>query len=227
VKLLLLLSLVVTSLSAGDPTIYDALPYLPSNAIIVEAGAHNGSDSIKMATCFPQGHVYAFEPVPAIYQVLRKNTESHSNIRCYNCALSNTVGTTKMFISSEVGDASSSLYEPDKHTTIWPDITFGESIDIPVTTLDRWAKINGIDHVDFLWLDMQGGEYDALKASPAILKTVKALITEVSCAQLYKNTPLYPEYKKWLEEQGFTAVKECFYHSNGQFITGNVLFVRK
>lgn len=223
----LLLTLTTTIILASDPTIYDALPYLPKNAVIVEAGAHNGDDSIKMASCFPEGHVYAFEPVPNIYETLKQNSSNYKNISCYNYALSNREGTAKMFMSYEAGDASSSLYEPDKHTEIWPSVLFNECAAIPITTLDIWAKNHSVDHVDFLWLDMQGGEYEALKSSPTILKTVKALITEVSCVQLYKNTPLYPEYKNWLQKEGFTPIKECLYSHNGKLITGNVLFIRK
>jgi len=41
-------------------------PYLPANPVIIEAGAFNGSDTIKLAKKWPQATIHAFEPVPAI-----------------------------------------------------------------------------------------------------------------------------------------------------------------
>src|ERR1700733_5696671 len=41
-----------------------AAQYLPSNPIIVEAGAFDGKDTQLMAQFFPQGAIHTFEPDP-------------------------------------------------------------------------------------------------------------------------------------------------------------------
>ena len=53
---------------------------LPRHPIIVEAGAHIGVDSIEMAILWPEGHIYAFEPVKGHLSKLIENTMNHSNI---------------------------------------------------------------------------------------------------------------------------------------------------
>ena len=55
--------------------------YLPKNAIMIDCGAHVGSDSIELARIFPQSMVHSFEPVPAIFSQLKKNTQpmNHCN----------------------------------------------------------------------------------------------------------------------------------------------------
>jgi hypothetical protein len=70
---------------------------------------------------------------------------------------------------------------------------------------------------------MQGAEYRVLASSPEILKTVKVLFTEVSLIETYSEVLLYPEFKTWLEKQGFEMVLEDLPYDD----MGNVLFVRK
>jgi len=81
---------------------------------------------------------------------------------------------------------------------------------------------NNVDRIDFLWLDMQGYEPLMLQSSKKILKTVKVIYTEVNHKELYKGAILYPEFKQWLEKQGFTLVKTCFPFEDW----GDALFVR-
>ena len=41
--------------------------------VIIEAGACDGEDTVIMSNMFPNGMIYSFEPVPALYQkALRK-----------------------------------------------------------------------------------------------------------------------------------------------------------
>ena len=82
---------------------------------------------------------------------------------------------------------------------------------------------NNIDHIDFMWLDMQGAEYQMLKKSKIILPTVKVIFTEVSLLQMYEDCPLYPEFRAWLESEGFEVVAEQLPWKD----MGNVLFIRK
>ncbi|MEX0940439.1 MAG: FkbM family methyltransferase [Candidatus Babeliales bacterium] len=194
---------------------------LPEDAIIIEAGAHIGRDTLKLSTLFPNGTIHAFEPVPYLFAELKKATENRKNIHCYNYALSNKTGTEIMFVSSEQCTALSSLLKPAEIAQEKPDISF-----IPTTvntiTLDDWTQKYNIDHVDFLWLDLQGHELTALQAAPNILKTAKALLIEVSLTERYKENPLYPQVKTWLEKQGFSVYIENLHHNTW----GNVLFVK-
>jgi FkbM family methyltransferase len=197
--------------------------FLPENPVIIEAGAHNGTDTIAMAKLWTNSHIYAFEPVRSIFDQLKSRTKSLKNVRCYQLALSDRSGTATFFVSSGQSDASSSLLPPQEHLTEHPNVYFSEQIEISVTTLDKWAEENKIVNVDFLWLDMQGYELATLKASSVILKTVKVIYTEVCLRPLYQGCPLYPEVRDWLESQGFIVAREELAWKDA----GNVLFVRK
>ena len=197
--------------------------YLPKNAVMIDCGAHVGSDSIELARIFPQSIIHSFEPVPAIFSQLKQNTQQYSNIKSHQLALSNIEGIAKMYVSSGVSDASSSLLMPTGHLHDHPDVFFDDSIDIRTVSLDKWAEENNIPAVDFLWLDMQGFEFKMLEASGKILPTVKAIHTEVSMRETYKNAILYNDFKIWLEAKGFRLVKEAIPPGADM---GNALFVR-
>ena len=198
--------------------------YLPANAVMIDCGAHVGADSIELAKIFPKGTVHSFEPVPAIYQHLKHNTRRFTNIKCHQLALSDKNGSARMNVSSGGSDASSSLLAPTGHTADHPDVLFKESIDVTTMTLDRWAATNGIKKIDFLWLDMQGFEYQMLSASTLMLPQVLAVHTEVSLRDTYVGVMMYPDLKKWMESLGFTVEEEAIPEGTDM---GNVLFVRK
>jgi len=200
---------------------------LPTNPIVVEAGAFNGSDTHKMSRLWPHGTIHAFEPVPKIFKHLKKRFMRTSNVRCYPYALGNITGESSMHVSYSQYQpyqpfASSSLLSPKEHLKKYPHITFPETIAVKVFTLDDWAAQEGILNIDLLWLDMQGMELDMLKASPNMLRTVKVIYMEVSHQEMYEGAPLYNEVKEWLEAHNFSAIMQ-----DASGIMNNVLFVRQ
>ena len=195
--------------------------FLPENPIILEAGAHKGSDTVELAKIWPEGTIHAFEPVPQLYKKLKKHTRNYKNILCYPLALGDTTGLYKMYISTGASDASSSLLPPKDLLSIFPSIYFDDTLQVATLTLDDWAKENNIISIDFFWLDLQGMELKVLKSGSTILKTVKAIYSEVSSIEGYENQDLYLELREWLEKQGFYVEREAV--ENGE---GNVFFLR-
>lgn len=196
---------------------------LPENPVIIDAGAHMGGDTCELATTWPKGTVYAFEPMPNLYAHLVKNTKSFSNIKTFPLALSDKSGRADFYVSSGSSDCSSSLLAPKDHLKYHPDVYFKSLIQVDVLNLDEWAGANGVSRIDFMWLDMQGSELAMLKAAPKILQTVSVIFMEVNFYEVYEGCPLYAEVKEWFENQGFRVIHEEF--SWVDF--GNVLFVRK
>lgn len=197
--------------------------YLPSNAVIVDCGAHDGADTIAMARRWRGATLYAFEPVPSIFERLVENTRRYSNIKCYPVAISDLVGKQVMHISGGESDASSSLLEPRVHLQDHPTVVFNESREVSTTTFEAWARAEGLPRVDMFWLDMQGSEMQALAASPELLRTARVVYTEVSMRETYAGVPLYPEFRAWMEQQGFIVALEAI--PDGWDV-GNVLFVK-
>ena len=197
--------------------------HLPDNAVIVEAGAHKGTDTAEMAYRWPDAIIHAFEPVPEIYKILTLNTGRYSNVKTYQLALSDRNGFAKFHTSEGTSDESGSLLTPKEHLKIHPTVKFNKEIKVRTIMLDSWAKENNISKVDFMWLDMQGMELKVLKKSKIIFPNVKLLYTEINLKETYKGVDLYSEYKQWLVSNGMTLIFENTYWKD----SGNALFIRK
>jgi len=219
----------MTIFKAHESIKYSA-PYLPNNPIIVEAGAFNGSDTLRLATQWPNGHVHAFEPVPELFKAIEKRVANHTNISCYKQALSNRDGTAQLYLSEKPGkpgkvSQGNSLLPPKerlKHSTL----TFDRTITVPTISLDSWAQKYQIPHIDLLWLDMQGHELAVLQASQHIIKTVKVIFTEVSFIESYANQPQMDDIIAWMNAHDFVEKGRDFSNTTDWFF-GNMLFVKR
>lgn len=196
--------------------------FISSNPIILEAGAHIGRDTVKMAKLWPHAQIYAFEPVPELYEQLKINTAQFSNVATFNMALAQKSGNAIFYKSSGRSTATSSLLAPQEYLNEMPG-TFFEHIEVPTIDLDSWASVNNVTKIDLMWLDMQGGELDALKGAQKLIPTVTAIYTEVNFVERYKGNPLYTQIKQWLYEHGFVPHQEAVGHKTW----ANVLFLRK
>lgn len=203
--------------------------YLSDDPIILEAGAFNGTDTTLLSRYWPKGTVHAFEPVPEIFTLLTNNTSTLSNVIRHNVALSDVNGERTFYLSEKPSAPgkpfpAGSLHEPQDRLQ-WSPAVYNRTIIVPTITLDAWAHANGIDHIDFLWLDLQGHELSVLKAAPTMLATVSVIYVEVQFVHAYKDQPLYKEVRAWIEDHGFLQVAHDFVDQTSWFF-GNVLFVR-
>src|SRR2546422_11653416 len=81
--------------------------FLPPNPIVVEAGAHVGTDTLAMSRRWPDGHIHAFEPVPELFEQLHASVARQRNVTCYPLALSAATGGATMYVSGGASDARS------------------------------------------------------------------------------------------------------------------------
>ncbi len=200
---------------------------LPSNPVIIEAGSFKGKDTKRLASNWPHGRIYAFEPVPEIFARLQLNTKKLKNISCFQVALSNTTGESVFFVSQkpikkEAPFQAGSLKKP-KERLKWSDVFYPKTITVQTITLDDWAHQNNIDHIDFLWLDVQGNAYEVLQGAQKLLPTIKAIWTEVEFVEAYENQKQYEQLKEYLESKGFQEVAKDF-ENRKEWFFGNVLF---
>ncbi len=194
--------------------------YLPPNPIIIEAGAHKGEDTINMAHLWPGGTIYAFEPLPQNYQTTTNTVAGIQNVKTFPLALSSETGIAHFYVGIS-NPGASSLYKPNEF--LFEYISFeSEPTQVQTITIDEWAKEEGITHVDFMWLDMEGGELDALKGAEKILPTVQAIYSEVNFKEFRQGNCFYHEIKEWLQARGFVETWKAV-NPNWQ---GNVLYTR-
>lgn len=133
---------------------YDLFP--GSGATVVDAGAYVGYKAISFADAVgPSGHVIAIELDRENASLLRKNVEQNglaNRITVYECGIWSCDGQ-----ADYVGDSHM------QHTLAGLDgKKYSDSGRVNTRTLDSIFDASGIDHVDFLNIQVNGAEVEAL-----------------------------------------------------------------
>lgn len=139
--------------------------YIKEGMTVIDAGAYIGYFSILSSRLVGNtGAVYSFEPSPDNAAVLRKNVELNSciNIRVIQQAVSNCIGQATFYPNPQNSSGSTMF---NNYSTVRK--AEDPKIVVPTTTLD---KIVGDSKVDFVKMDIEGGETAALKGMQGIIK---------------------------------------------------------
>lgn len=203
-------------------------PKLPHNPIIVEAGAFNGQGTTILSSNWPQGTIHAFEPVPELFANLQQAVQHQNNVVCYPYALGASNGTAIFNIAEKpkypgMPSQAGSLLKPKNRLHLSP-MVYTKTIEVSTITLATWAQSNHINHINLLWLDVQGYALNVLKASSDILQSIQVIYTEVEFVEAYEHQYYYEDVKAWLEEQNFVMIACDFANQNDWFF-GNVIFL--
>jgi FkbM family methyltransferase len=112
-------------------------------------------------------------------------------------------GETKTFnITSK--SASSSLFDLDEHKEQYPEIDIVQKIEVTTSRLD--SILSTSDTFDFVILDIQGAESQAIEGLGKRIDSVNWIFTEVSKRELYAGATLYKELDSQLSKLGFRRV---------------------
>jgi FkbM family methyltransferase len=114
----------------------------------------------------PTGQVYAFEPVPAIYDELVRNVKLNDfqHVQCVRKAVSDRVGSERFITGHHAGAghlATAGRGGPA------PDAS-AASYDVELTTLDEFVRQGGKPPT-FIKVDVEGAEGSVLRGAQAIL----------------------------------------------------------
>ena len=133
----------------------------------VDVGCHKGEILIQLIKQAPNGKHYAFEPIPYLYQNLKEQFNDKATILPY--AVSNLNGDT-LFQLVKNAPAYSGIRKR-KYEIQNPNI---EEIIVEKRTLDSIIPENEI--INFIKIDVEGGEFDVLKGAENLLKKHKPII---------------------------------------------------
>lgn len=171
---------------------------LKKGDVVLDIGAHIGYFSLMAAKVVGQkGKVYAFEPDNRNFQLLKKNIleNNYKNIFPIKKAVTNKNGRAKLYIDSQ--------NSTDHRLT---DTSEGREFKfIQTLTLNGFFKpLN--KRVDFIKIDIQGGEYHALLGASNILKENPGIkiLTEFYPKGLADNGIKEEKFLTFLTKLGFT-----------------------
>jgi FkbM family methyltransferase len=148
--------------------------FIKSGDTIIDVGSFIGTHALAFATQVgPFGCVYAFEPNPLSYMVLKQNIiqNGYSNIIYNNVALSNKVGSL-IFEDTNVdlhNPGSSSLLYVDE---ISSEINSPHSSFVQTSCLDQYA----ITNCRLIKIDVEGMEDKVLEGAHNLLSSIRPLV---------------------------------------------------
>lgn len=128
--------------------------------VTVDIGAYVGYFALLAAHANPNGLVYAFEPLPEVYERLLRNIELNqlANVECIPSAVGDAEGMAEFYFVATDMPCSSSLSVEFMRSA--GDV---HSVTVPVTTLDRFVRENSLDHIDLVKIDTETTEPQVLR----------------------------------------------------------------
>jgi FkbM family methyltransferase len=139
-------------------------------SIVFDIGAHMGFfANITAQITGSMGKVYAFEPTPSTFEMLQQMCSANKNnqtIVPVNAAVGKEEGVVTFYISNDKIDNTNSALGYRNAATHKP-------IDIPLTSIDTFVQKNNIARLDFIKIDVEGFEYDAVLGGLTTFKTLK------------------------------------------------------
>lgn len=99
---------------------------------------------------------------------------------------------------------SSSVYELADHAKLYPNIEYVSRDSMVSIRLDELVPTSM--SFDFINLDVQGSELEALKGLGSRIGSAKWIYSEVNRRHLYSGIPLVGEIDDWLRMNGFQRV---------------------
>jgi FkbM family methyltransferase len=198
-----------------DISLGEIAPYLPSSPVILEAGACDGTDTARFARYWPSAVIHSFEPVPALHAEALRRTAVMPGVRLYQLALAGHSGPAAMHVTDRGPGGNRGT------SSLLASADISRDVMVEAVTIADWARAEGVNRADFMWLDMEGAELGALKSAGSLLGTVRAVCMEVAREERHAGAPLYGEVTAWMRDQGFRVAIDRV-----TLWFGNILFVR-
>lgn len=185
---------------------------------VLHVGAHTGEELGRyLAAQF--GPRTWIEAQPELIENLRKKVSAVGDSVVQACVWS-VSGVELTFFRASNGE-SSSVYEMGTHKDHHPHIYNVESYQVVTMSLEDLLPPKS--KFDFVNLDIQGAELQALMGMGKLLNSVRWIYMETNREELYRGIPLVGEIEDWLQVRGFVRAISLW----TEYEWGDSLFVRE
>ena len=146
-----------------------------SGMTVLDIGGNIGYFTLLMANLVgKEGKIHTFEPNPPMYSRLEKNIKINpelddGRITLHKIALSSKEGETIFYCPIEGHEGVGGLKNTKR-------ASIEKEIKVNIETLDKFVLDNKINKIDFIKMDIEGGELDVLKGAEDTLKKIRPII---------------------------------------------------
>jgi FkbM family methyltransferase len=145
------------------------------------------------------------EPAPSLCKPLLSLTNSSPIVEFEPVAIGSIPATLELFFDEE-GSGFASLYQRDiRHV----GVEMNHSVEVPVLTLDDLALKHNLSAIDFLKLDLEGHEFEALKGAKRLFQQnkIRAIAFEFGACNIDSRTYFKDFWQLLVYEYGFTMYR--------------------
>lgn len=175
---------------------------------VVDIGANLGYFALQEAEVIgPKGLVYAIEPIPQNYLLLKKNIALNGfrNVRVFNLAIGNADGCLDLFLSPASNWASA--FKTSLNTN--------QKLSVPSERLDTFLEGRG--RVDLIRMDVEGYETNIIDGMEKTLKQ-KHLMLFIEVHPLFTGKEKCKRFLQKLGDYGFAPLAVVFGNHPGKLI---------
>ncbi len=167
---------------------------------VVHVGAHS-AEELRDYETYGFGPVVWVEAQPNLVSELKMRIEAPSEV--LEALVWDTSGE-RMSLKVTNNGQSSSVFEFGTHVIDYPEIEVVDEISLSTKRLDEILPRDF--HHNFLNIDIQGAEYQALKGLGLLIKRFNYIYLEVNRGQVYNGINQVVDIDSLLEESGFLRV---------------------
>jgi FkbM family methyltransferase len=161
-----------------DKRVY--LSFVRPGDTVLDVGANVGAHAVFLSHLVREaGRVLAFEPLPPNIDALRLTIRRRSridNITIFPFAVGNPGNTRQEVVISAPGDDLTQASLHIQEAGSWERDANIREFKALLTKLDAESDVNALASIDFVKIDVEGGELDVLKGASQILARHRPLI---------------------------------------------------
>ena len=192
---------------------------------VIDIGANKGQFALMARSCFPNAHIYSFEPLDSVANIyeLLFDKDAYSNLYRY------AIGSVETYMDLHVSkrnDSSSLLPIGELQTSIFPNTDEIEIQSVKVVPLNNIIHDDNLLSPSLLKIDVQGFEMDVLIGCDELLEQFSYIYIECSYIELYKGQYLAGDIIKYLDQNYFKlmGVYNTYYDQNSIAVQSDFLF---
>ena len=186
---------------------------------VVHIGAHYGRENSIYELLDIENIIY-FEPVLNTFEILKQTVGNKAIL--VNKAVGNDNKKVIMNIETANEGQSSSILEPSLHLQQRPDIVFHSIQEVDMVRLDDYFVLP--KKYNFLNIDIQGYELEALNGAKNKLHNIDYILSEINQAEVYKGCAKIDEIIDFLKIYNFKLVETNWAGANETW--GDGLFIK-
>jgi len=176
---------------------------------LIHVGAHLAEEAYEYAN-YGIPNVIWVESNPDLIEKIREKLKSYDGQTAFNELIWSKDSIIKDFNITN-NTESSSILDLKDHKKYYPEINTERTIKLETIRLDTFFSRINMDpkKYNFLLLDIQGSELEALKGLGKHFENFDYIYLEVSLTTLYDGNPLLSNLDRYLSHKGFIRRELC------------------